>query len=216
MTGLDGPPGPTALLLVRHGRTALTGARYCGRTDPELSPAGHAEARLLADRLPARAPTVAAVISSPLQRALHTAGPIAARYGLPVQVEPAVREIDFGCFEGSSFAEAAAAWPAEHAAWLAGGVQAGPPGGESLATVADRAWRACARIVAEHPDQTVVLVSHSTPVATLLCAALAAPLESVARLQLSTAGLSWIDFYGPEQPVVRCVNDTSDSGPAAS
>lgn len=210
------PFQPTALLLVRHGRTALTGGHYCGRTDPELSPAGHAEARQLADRLPARVPEVAAVISSPLRRALDTAGPIAARYGLPVLIEPAVREIDFGRFDGRSFAEAARTWPDEHAAWLAGGPAASPPGGESLAAVAVRAWQACVRTVADHPGRAVVVVSHSTPIAALLCAALAAPLESFERLQLSTAGLSWIDWYDPEHPVVRCVNDLADPPPPGS
>ena len=208
------PPAPTALLLVRHGRTALTGSRYCGRTDPELSAAGHAEARLLTDRLPARAPTIDVVISSPLRRALDTAAAVAARYQLSVQVEPAVREIDFGRFEGSSFEEAAAAWPAEHAAWLSGDMHASPPDGESLAAVADRVRHACTRIVTNHPGRTVLVVSHTTPIATLLCEVLGAPADSLARLQLTPAGLSWIDWYGPGYPVIRCVNDTPDAASA--
>lgn len=201
----------TGVLLLRHARTGMTGVRYCGRTDPELSAWGRAEADVAAGRVVARAPDVTAVISSPLRRAAGTAQAIADRYGLPVQHEPLLRELDFGRFEGLSFDEVRSCWPAEQEAWLTGGVEASPPDGESLAAVARRAAQVCARIVAEHAGHTVVLVSHSTLIATLLSAALDAPLTSIARLQLAPAGLSWIDWYGPDHPVVRCLNDTPDS-----
>lgn len=203
-------PQPTRMVLLRHARTALTGIRYCGSTDPELSTQGHAEAELAGRRVAARVPEAAAVISSPLRRAAGTAQIIAGRYRLPVCHEPLLRELDFGRFEGLGFDEARAGWPAEHAAWLEGGISAHPPDGESLAAVARRTALACSQIVASYAARTVILVSHATPIATVLCAALGAPLEAVARLQLTPAGLSWIDWYGPEHPVLRCLNDTPD------
>lgn len=195
-------------MLLRHARTALTGARYCGRTDPELSEAGRVEAALAARRIAVLAPEVDAVISSPSRRASATARLVAERYGLVVRHEPALREIDFGEFEGLTFDEARAARPVEFDAWLGAGADARPPGGESLDEAAARTELACRRILAEHAERVVVLVSHSTPIATLLCRALGAPLLSRARLRLDPAGLSWIDWYGPDEPVIRFVNDT--------
>ncbi|MGI8664544.1 MAG: histidine phosphatase family protein, partial [Jatrophihabitans sp.] len=92
----------TSTILLRHGATALTGQRYSGRGDPELTDQGRAQASAAAARL-ATVPNIAAVISSPLRRARATAEAVAGRHRLPVQLDEDLIEADFGEFEGLSF-----------------------------------------------------------------------------------------------------------------
>lgn len=205
------PTGPpTRMLLVRHGETPLSGVRYSGRGDPELTERGRAQAGAVARRL-STVDGVAAVVSSPLRRARATAETVASALGLPLAVEDDLVETDFGRWDGLTFAEARERWPAEHAAWLADAATA-PPGGESVQQVARRVRKARDRLLAAYPGRTVVVVSHVTPIKLLLCSALGAPAASLFRLHLDTAGLSTVDWYPDGPAVVRLVNDTGHLG----
>ena len=197
---------PTTLLLVRHGSTPLSGVRFSGRGDPELTEQGHAQARALATRL-AKLDGPVTVVSSPLTRTRQTAAPIAAALRVEVAVDEGLQETDFGRWDGRTFAEVAAEWPAEREAWLADPAVA-PPGGESVNQVARRVRRARDRILAAHPGGTVVVVSHVTPIKLLLCAALGAPAASLFRMHLDTASLSTVDWYPDGPAVLRLFNDT--------
>jgi probable phosphoglycerate mutase len=203
--GESGPP--TTLLLVRHGNTPLSGTRFSGRGDPELTEAGQAQARAVADRL-AGTKDVAAVVSSPLRRTRQTAAPIAAALGLEPGTDDGLVETDFGRWDGRTFAEVEAEWPAERAAWLADPAVA-PPGGESVNQVARRVRKSRDRLLAAYPGGTVVVVSHVTPIKLLLCAALGAPTSSLFRMHLDTASLSTVDWYPDGPAVLRLFNDTS-------
>ncbi len=89
----------TRLILVRHGQTeANREFRYIGVRDDALTEHGQAQARELAEALSML--PIAAIYSSPRQRAYHTASPIAARHGLTVKVMDALCEGDFGTWEG--------------------------------------------------------------------------------------------------------------------
>jgi probable phosphoglycerate mutase len=197
---------PTTLLLVRHGNTPLSGTRFSGRADPELTEDGHAQARALAARL-AGTRDVAAVVASPLRRTRQTAAPIAAALGLPVSTDEGLVETDFGRWDGRTFAEVAAEWPQERAAWEADPAVA-PPGGESINQVARRVRRSRDRLLAAYPGGTVVVVSHVTPIKLLLCAALGAPASSLFRMHLDTASVSAADWYPDGPAVLTLVNDT--------
>jgi probable phosphoglycerate mutase len=196
---------PTTLLLVRHGNTALSGRRYSGRGDPELSADGQAQALAVAGRLAAAG--IAAVVSSPLRRARSTADAIAAATGTAVAADDGLVETDFGRWDGLTFAEVREGWPAEHAAWLADSAAA-PPGGESINQVARRVRKVRDRLLAAYPGRTVAVVSHVTPIKLLLCSALGAPASSLFRLHLDTASLSTVDWYPDGPAVVRLLNDT--------
>jgi ribonuclease H / adenosylcobalamin/alpha-ribazole phosphatase len=196
---------PTTLLLVRHGNTALSGRRYSGRGDPELSADGQAQARAVAGRLAGAG--IAAVVSSPLRRARSTAEAIAAATGTEVAADDGLVETDFGRWDGLTFAEVREGWPAEHAAWLADSAAA-PPGGESVNQVARRVRKVRDRLLAAYPGRTVVVVSHVTPIKLLLCSALGAPASSLFRIHLDTASLSTVDWYPDGPAVVRLLNDT--------
>jgi ribonuclease H / adenosylcobalamin/alpha-ribazole phosphatase len=202
---------PTRLLLVRHGATALTAQRrYSGRGDVPLSDAGLAQARATAARVRALAPSVAAVVTSPLVRCTRTAEVIAAALGggVPVEVEPDLVECDFGEWEGKTFSEVRAQWPDEMDAWL-GSTEQAPPGGESFRAVATRVRRVVATLHKTYPESTLVVVSHVSPLKILLRDALAAGDAFLHRLYLDPAGLSIVDMWADGGVAVRMVNETA-------
>ena len=200
--------GPTRLLLLRHGQTELSRERrYSGRGNPELTDAGRRQAADAARYLGERG-GISAVVSSPLQRAYDTAAAAADALGLPVTVDDDLIETDFGEWEGLTFAEAAERHPDLHGRWLRD-TTLRPPGGESFDDVTERVRRARDRIVAEHGNGTVLVVSHVTPIKTMLRIALGAGASILHRLHLDLASLSIAEFYADDGASVRLVNDTS-------
>jgi probable phosphoglycerate mutase len=205
---------PTTLLLLRHGETPMSiERRFSGVGDPELTPRGRAQAAAAAERvalLSASAP-IAAVYSSPLRRALATAQVAAALLGLDVVVDKRLRETDFGDWDGYLLAEVRDRWPAELEAWLAS-PKVAPPAGESFEETLLRVRRARGEIIAAHPGSTVLVVSHVTPIKTLLRLALDGGPQTLYRLHLDLTSLSIIDWYADGPAVVRLMNDTSHLG----
>ncbi|WP_432096184.1 bifunctional RNase H/acid phosphatase [Streptomyces sp. bgisy100] len=200
---------PTTFVLLRHGETALTPEKRfsgSGGSDPELSPAGRRQAEQVAAALAARG-TVQAVVSSPLRRCRETAETVAGRLGLDVRIDEGLRETDFGAWEGLTFGEVRERYPEELDAWL-GSAKAAPPGGESFAQVARRTALARDKILARHAGRTVLLVTHVTPVKTLVRLALGAPPESLFRMELSAASLSAVAYYADGNASLRLLNDT--------
>jgi probable phosphoglycerate mutase len=153
-------------------------------------------------------PDIGAVVSSPLRRCRQTAEAIAARLAVQVDVVDGFAELDFGAFEGLTAGEAAERYPDEYAAWLVSPDTA-PPGGESFAALATRVRRAREAVLAAHPEQTVVVVTHVTPVKTLVRLALDAPPTVLFRMHLDPASLSTIDYFGDGNSSLRLFNDTS-------
>ncbi|MFJ8832374.1 bifunctional RNase H/acid phosphatase [Micromonospora aurantiaca] len=200
----------TRLILVRHGETERTvQKRYSGRGDVPLTERGRAQARATAARVAALAPSVAAVVSSPLSRCTATAEAVAAQLGNPpVRTDDDLIECDFGVWEGHTFAEVREGWAAELDAWLAS-TKVAPPKGESFVTVAERTGRAVDRLRSAYPGETVVVVSHVSPIKLVLRDALAAGDAFLHRLYLDTAGISVLDLYPDGGVAVRSVNDTS-------
>jgi broad specificity phosphatase PhoE/ribonuclease HI len=197
---------PTALLLLRHAQTALSvERRFSGAGDPPLTPYGERQAAALAARV-GRLP-FAAVWSSPLQRALRTATLVAAALGLDVRVDERLRETDFGDWEGLTFAEIQERSPDVLAAWL-GDQDVAAPGGESFAATTRRVRQARDAIMATHPGEQVVVVSHVTPIKVLLRLALDAP-NVLYRVHLDLASISQAEWYPDGNAVVRRVNDTA-------
>jgi len=200
--------GPTRLLLLRHGQTELSvQRRYSGRGNPELTEVGRRQAADAARYL-AQKGGISAVISSPLQRAHATATAAADALGLSVAVDENLTETDFGEWEGLTFPEAAKSHPDVHGRWLRD-TSLAAPGGESFDEVGQRVQRARDRIVAEHPGATVLVVSHVTPIKTLLRLALDAGPTILHRVHLDLASLSIAEFYPDNGASVRLVNDTS-------
>ncbi|MFH9428706.1 bifunctional RNase H/acid phosphatase [Streptomyces sp. NPDC017615] len=206
---------PATFVLLRHGETPLTPQKRfsgSGGSDPALSEVGREQARLVAAAL-ARRGTVQAVVASPLARTRETAGVVAARLGLEVSVDDGLRETDFGAWEGLTFGEVRERYPDDLNAWLGDPEVSPTGGGESFARTAERIEETRARLVAEYKGRTVLLVTHVTPIKTLLRLALGAPPESLFRMELSAASLSAVAYYADGNASVRLFNDTSHLRP---
>ncbi|MEU1995154.1 bifunctional RNase H/acid phosphatase [Nocardia gamkensis] len=207
--GWTGATGrPTRLLLLRHGQTELSvQRRYSGRGNPPLTALGREQAARAAKMLAAKG-GIAAVISSPLGRARETAEAAAAALGVPVEVHDGLIETDFGEWEGLTFAEAAQRDPGLHARWI-GDPAVAAPGGESFEEVLQRVEAALRDLLGRYPGANVVVVSHVTPIKTLLRLALDVGPALLYRLHLDLASLSIAEFYLDGGSSVRLVNDTS-------
>ncbi|MCM6778869.1 histidine phosphatase family protein [Nocardia sp. CDC159] len=206
-----GDPGTaTTLLLLRHGATALTPERrFSGSgSDPGLSAAGWRQAEAAAQMLAKRWP-VRAVVSSPLRRCRETAAVVARRLGFDVRIDAGWREADFGVWDGLTFAEVRERHPDELAAWLASPTAVPGGTGESLAAVTRRVEPTRDKLLAGHPGQTVLVVSHVAPLRTLVRLALGAPPEALFRMELAAASVSAVAYSEEGNASVRLLNDTS-------
>ncbi|MDQ1019855.1 bifunctional RNase H/acid phosphatase [Streptomyces afghaniensis] len=202
---------PATFVLLRHGETPLTPQKRfsgSGGTDPALSDAGREQAERAAALLTRRG-TIQAIVSSPLARTRETAGIVAARLGLDVSVDDGLRETDFGAWEGLTFAEVRERHPDDLNAWLASPDAEPTGGGESFAATATRIAATRDKLVAAYAGRTVLLVTHVTPIKTLVRLALGAPPESLFRMELSAASLSVVAYYADGNASVRLLNDTS-------
>ncbi|MFB6893045.1 bifunctional RNase H/acid phosphatase [Kitasatospora sp. NPDC056327] len=201
---------PTTFVLLRHGETHLTPEKRfsgSGGTDPELSEKGRWQAERAAEALAARG-SVQAVVASPMLRTRQTAETVAARLGLDVRYEEGLREVDFGAWEGLTFGEVRERYPDDLTAWL-GSAKARPTGGgESFATLTHRTGVARDKILARHPGRTVLVVSHVSPIKTLVRLALGAPPDSLYRMELSAASLCVVQYYADGNASLRLLNDT--------
>ena len=200
------PGEPTVTLLLRHGQTPMSvQKRYAGLSDVPLTEIGVQQAVAAGKRLASAGLT--AIVTSPLARTLRTAEEVAAATGAPVEADEGFRETDFGAWDGLTFAEVRERWPAELAAWLADPAVA-PPGGESFVDVSNRVDGALRRVLAGYQSRTVLIVSHVTPIKTLVAAALLAPPPALYRMHLDVAALCQVDWYADGPAVLRSFNDT--------
>ncbi|MFJ5259422.1 bifunctional RNase H/acid phosphatase [Streptomyces sp. NPDC088387] len=202
---------PATFVLLRHGETLLTPQKRfsgSGGTDPSLSDVGRGQAERVADAL-ARRGTVEAIVASPLTRTRETAGAVAERLGLEVVLEEGLRETDFGAWEGLTFAEVRERYADDLTAWLASPDVRPTGGGESFAETSTRIAATRDKLVAAYAGRTVLLVSHVTPIKTLVQLALGAPTEALFRMELSAASLSAVAYYADGNASVRLFNETS-------
>ncbi len=198
---------PTVTALLRHGQTPMSvQKRYAGRTDAPLTEVGAQQAAAAAKRLASAG--LGVIVTSPLLRTVQTAQAVAAVTGAAVVTDDGFRETDFGAWEGLTFAEVRERWPAEISAWLAD-PDVAPPGGESFTHVSARVTEALDRVLAARAGQTVLIVSHVTPIKMLVAAALLAPPAALYRMHLDVAALCEIDWYADGPAVLRSFNDTS-------
>ena len=196
-----GPPGGpvTTLVLVRHGATAHTAAkRFSGglaSSNPGLTDEGRAQVREVADWLAPIGEAVAAVVASPVRRTRESAEILAERLGLGLVEEPGFAEMEFGAWDGLTFAEVHESRPDELERWL-GDLEAAPERGESFREVEARVLAGLERTLTRYAGRTVLVVSHVTPIKTLVAHTVEAPLSAVFRMELSTASVSVVSFVG--------------------
>lgn len=181
------------LLAVRHGATEWSQARrFAGSRDLPLTALGRLQAEAVAQAL-AGTPA-AAVYTSPLERARTSAEVIAKPHRLEPVVDPAFREMAFGAWEGLTRDELAVRFPAEATAWALSPHTVTPLQGEALPAVDVRVRAGLAAIMASHPGQTVILVSHAIVTRLIVLAALGLAPERLWSVDASPAGITEIEY----------------------
>ena len=203
------PPGATTILLVRHGESAPAHpdrpfALRDGHGDPPLDPVGVQQAELLADRL--QHEPVDAIYVTTLCRTVETAAPLAARLGITPVVEPDLREVFLGEWEGGALRERAAAGDPIFARIFTEERWDVIPGAEDHDAFDARTWNALIRIVESHPDQRVMAVSHGGVIGQLLHRV--ATSRRFAFSGADNASISEI-VATPERIILRRYNDVS-------
>jgi probable phosphoglycerate mutase len=205
------------VLLVRHGKTPTTGKVLPGRAGGlHLSDEGRAQAEAVAERIAALRtddrPGPVAVYASPLERTAETAKPIARKLGLRVRTERGLLECDFGQWTGARL-NALAKKPewAQVQRWPSGFRF---PGGESFLEMQARITSAISRLVALHPGETVVAVSHADPIKAAVAAAAGTHLDLFQRLTVSPCSVSAL-AYSDAGSHVLAVNSTGSLGELA-
>ncbi|HEX3333976.1 MAG TPA: histidine phosphatase family protein [Acidimicrobiales bacterium] len=194
------------MLLVRHGSTPTTGKKLPGRAPGlHLSEKGQAQAAAAADRIAALPKAPSAVYASPLERTRETAAPIARALGLRVRNAPDLIEVDVGEWTEKSLKRVSRSpeWSLVHR-WPSGFRF---PGGESFGEMSVRAMETVLALVAEHPGETIVAVSHADTIKAVVSAAAGMPLDLMQRLVVSPCSISAI-LFTPGGPIVLCVNST--------
>jgi broad specificity phosphatase PhoE/ribonuclease HI len=193
-----GGSAPTTFLLVRHGVTDHTrDKRFSGglaSSNPGLNDEGRAQVRATSEWLVPVADGIDAVVSSPVRRTRESAEIIGEVLGFEVGVEEGLAEMEFGSWDGLTYLEVRDRFPDEVRAWL-GNLDHAPGGGESFRSVQERVLAGRDRLLEEYDGQTVLLVSHVTPIKTLVADALGAPLESLYRMELSPASVTVLSYY---------------------
>jgi probable phosphoglycerate mutase len=193
----------TVVLLVRHGQTATTGTVLPGRAPGlHLAVQGRREAEALAARI-GQLKRVAAVYSSPLERARETASAIALARRLAVRLEPGLTECDVGRWTGVRLKELRRMPEWRVVQRYASGFRF--PGGESFTEMQARVTSAVSQLVARHPGETIVAVSHADPIKAAVAHALGIHLDFLQRIVISPGSVTAI-AYGPAGPAVLTVN----------
>ncbi len=195
------------IILVRHGETPWNQERRAqgGSSDPPLSEVGRKQAENLAQLL--KKENIVAIYSSPLQRALDTARAIARFHQIEVTVEPDLREIEVGEFEGIPLASLGTTLDYFLLEWQKGNGSQKLPGGESLVDLAQRAWACVQRVTDKYKDGVVVIVSHYFVILSIICQALGMPLSHIPRLRAKAGGVSILDFGDKGSRLIK-LNDT--------
>lgn len=208
---------PTLVLLVRHGKTPTTGSVLPGRASGlHLADEGVAQADAVAERIAElhRSRTAkegakgfVAVYASPMERTRETAAPIAKALGLRVRQRPGLIECDFGEWTGRKLADLG-----KLPEWKT--VQRHPAGfrfpkGESFSEMQTRMVDTINALVADHPGESIVAVSHADTIKAAVAQALGTPLDLFQRIVVGQCSVSAI-LYGPMGPTVLAVNHTGD------
>jgi len=195
----------TKVILVRHGQTLWNvEMKYQGHCDVVLTEKGVEQAMLAAKRLAGE--DVCAVYASDLSRAFKTAECIAKEHNLPVTAIPELREISFGEWEGLTFKGINSQWAETMSKLFTHPDEIVIPGGETFREVKERATSALAKLVAAHPNQTIVVVSHGGTIRTLLCAVLNIHLNHLWNIKQDNTAINMLEYYD-EQVMVSLVND---------
>lgn len=194
----------TRIWLIRHGEPAEQARQRCyGSLDVGLSDAGRAQMARVAEHL--RAEPLAAVYTSSRSRAVESARILAAAASCPLEIVPALCEIDFGDFEGLTYDEIAVRYPALYRQWMETPTEVHFPGGESFHQMRVRVLSAFDAILRRRDGQTIAVVSHGGVNRILLGWALEMPDHCLFRLAQKHAALNLLAIV-EGVPILQSMN----------
>ena len=194
------------LILVRHGETELNRDGLSqGVNDHPLTSTGRDQASAAAKALARDLPFV--LYASPIARAVETAQVIHEHLMVPFTLVDGLAEANAGELEGLTGDEMRRRYPEFIERWTADPANARMPGGESLAEVQERAWRAVQDLLAKHPEDSVVVVTHNFTIQTIVASALEIPLDRCRRLRLDVGNLTRLDL-APQGNFLVSLNET--------
>lgn len=178
----------TTFLLLRHAQHDWVGRGIAGRQpDVSLNAEGVRQAAQLVHRLQGVA--LDAIVCSPQPRTQQTAQPLAAARGMRIQVHAGFDEVDMGEWVGRTFRELEALGePWRH--WCERRASAHPPGGEPFVDVPRRAMAALHELRAQHPEGTVLVVSHGDVIKAMVASCLRMSMDDLETFDIAPVGLS--------------------------
>lgn len=199
----------TVVLLIRHAQTDAVGEWLAGRReDIPLNPVGRAQSERLRARLAST--DLAAVYSSPMQRAIETAAPLARERGLRVVPHLDLMEIDFGDWTGERFdaLDTDARWTRFNRVRSMATI----PHGERAIDVQARIVRVLEEARLTHPNATVAFVTHADVVRLAVLHVVGAPIDLIHRFEITPASITGLAL-GDDHPTLLYVNER-DGQPA--
>jgi broad specificity phosphatase PhoE len=185
-------PPPCRVLLVRHASAEGQGS-FLGQRDAPLSAIGRRQLPALVQKL--RGHAIDVVYCSDLSRARATAEAVAKPRRAALEVRRALREMDFGRWEGLSWEQVAEQYPWIARRWMTGRVRPRVPGGEPFSQFTTRTTRALAEIVAAHPGRGVAIVTHAGVIRVAIGAALGIDERHLFRVAQPPCAVNVIDYF---------------------
>ena len=182
------------IYLIRHGEsTSNVDKTFTGQKDAGLTELGHRQAACIGSYFLGK--HIDAIYASDLSRAYETALPLSKISRVPVQKEPAFREIFGGRWEGEKFADLQYMYPEDYSLWRGDLANARPTDGESIRELAKRTTEAVENIVRTHPGETIVIATHACPIRVMLCSWLYGSVDSLAQTTwVPNASISRVEY----------------------
>lgn len=197
--------GLVRIFLIRHGEVLWNHEHaYAGQTDLPLNELGLAQAETVADFLANKG--ITGVYSSDLMRARQTAEATGNRIGLPVTTVRALREVNYGEWEGLTEAEIAAQYPETYPEWRLNAANVRIPGGETFAELKDRAYPAFTEIALSQSEGNIAIVAHKSVNRTILCHLLGADVNRYRSIAQENACTNTIQVRDSSRFVVENIN----------
>lgn len=194
----------TKFLLIRHATTDAVGKRLSGRHQHvHLNEHGKSQAQALAVQL--KHLKIDAIYTSPLERALETAQPIATIHGLKCKINNHFQELDFGLWTNKSFDELAQDETFGRFNSFRSGTRI--PGGEMMQEAQCRIVQGMEELATKHPGKLVAIVSHSDMIKAAIAYYTGIHLDFMQRLEISPASFSLLHVY-PDFASLQMLNHT--------
>ncbi|MCG9968159.1 alpha-ribazole phosphatase [Pelotomaculum terephthalicicum JT] len=194
------------IYFVRHGETSWNALlKVQGHSDVFLSDRGREQAEMLAQRLANE--KIHCFYSSDLARAYETARIVARPHELEVIATPALRELNFGVWEGMTAKEIEEVYPGQIESWWTNPLDTRILQGEKLSEMTERCVHEVKNIINKHDNETVLVVAHGGAIRSIICSVLGINLNEQWRLHLDNACLNLVDFPRWERGILKLFND---------